>query len=300
MKKRSNLYEQFNAVSEKIKRYVLPIATIPVILSAAQFLLPSHFNYLTFFIPFSIFSVSAALWMFSRTSAYKALFRALSLIFLFHCLVFPFSYLVLLKNDSESLIIDDDVFQSVNKNAYNELLVNYQPAVTDTIVRVINECLKDKSAINKDANLVDNKNLLKCANYFLRLDIMKTAEIRYLAFNAYNMTGNRLFEVNIRQDDLPDGLVYNRAIKDYLQFVLQMQLKKKQDFFVEQEKIKKKDVWTFNRILPYSLNIFNSKSIKPVSALANIIVTLHQFSVILIGFGIVAALVRDIFVKNNS
>jgi hypothetical protein len=245
--------------SSRNDRRMVKIFLFIFIVQAAFFLILTATENLSFAVAFfTILTVGVSTFI-SFHTRYKLLFRTFALFVFFHILFFPWIYLKLLKNDPNAIIIDNDVYKVVNSQASDDIINKYEPVKIEQNISVL-KSLVDKypELVNRNFEWLAEDNVLITEKYVVRLtEYDPERPIRELIF--YDKVGNQSTTISFRNYEIMTSKVEKSSIKDFFNTLINYYASKRSEFYLESSKIKSRDIWTFNRILPYSVNIFMRK-----------------------------------------
>jgi hypothetical protein len=285
-----------NAISESLKvrlMAIFPILLMILIIGFAIHVFDINKSILT---SIAMLLIAATLYFIKKPEKYNLLIKAFSILILFHFLIFPWIYVSILDLDNQSIIIDNDVFKTVDIQAKIDLVDNYEPQKISDQNLILEQVINSPNTL-KLSDWISDDQLVSIGNYWIRLEKPQDSENFWYRLVSYKKTDGKLFtDISFRLDILNKD-IDNSNLKDLGEILLNKNNHQLQDLNAEQLKIKNKYIWTYARILPYSINIFNSKNIKPVSGFANIIVFLHQLFIGVLVLGLIAALSRDLITK---
>ncbi|MES2807315.1 MAG: hypothetical protein V4619_01735 [Bacteroidota bacterium] len=287
-----------NKLKSKLERVSIFASLIGFAIATSSSLfgiIPSA-KHIPYLLPIGIFGFSVALYFVASKSKFVALLRATAILMFLHALVFPFIYLLLISINPKSISFDEEIYQNVVQIAASDLNINYSPKELNRRIEVIKSFITDSTVLNHSIEWLDNGNLIVSDSHIITVNQENTLPDKGgYTVDFYNKSGSKISTIFLRYNDF--SLKDCKDVKDFLKSILAMENVKLANYVIESKAIESKDIWTFNRVLPYSINIFNSKVIKPISGLANLIVFIHQILVVVITIGIIAAIVRDIFIK---
>ncbi len=270
-----------------------------------------------FFLAVSIFLLSIALvfnlnqlWLFFFLSVSLSLLflrikrrplnnliKISALFILVHIVIFPLFYLTQLKKDSKSFEFDNYIKSIEKDNALNYIRSNLKPNEIENKLELIEELLRD----NHD-------------NLYLKLSKIYDSN-RIYPLNNFSFTGRinefekgppgtgskyerliHIYDINgVHQKDLVEyvGNVQDTiqgSLFNFLSLEKGILENKLNAFSILNHEIEKQEkFWTYPRILPYVINIFNTDNIKPKSRAANILFFTHNFIVVVFIIGLLGS-----------
>ncbi|MBK7884531.1 MAG: hypothetical protein IPJ81_12660 [Chitinophagaceae bacterium] len=228
---------------------LIPIAIIIVLLC----------NYNSdFILLFILLLICFGIYIISSKTKFKQLLRLLALFLLLHLIIFPVIYIALLKYDSDSFEFDKGVLNSEKNNSLVEINSKYVPIDLENNIKLIDKILLiDSSKLNLPFEILHDGNLLLVKNYIFGLQLTHgiPPQMFTTVFSIYDSTGKFISMLNENDDN--NSLNFNGSIHDFIN-------KKKNDYQTKlancnkdiRRVIEKEDIWSYRRIISYSINIF--------------------------------------------
>jgi hypothetical protein len=238
--------------------------------------------------------IFAILGIVSKKNKIKALllFGAASFFFL-HLLIFPLIYSFLLKNDSNCIIINKEILSNEKSNALSELTNRFTPDVKSERIKLIDKLLLNlKKSTDTTINYL-NQNIILLDSFFIaRKDtFIRTGNepgngINEQAILIFSNDGHLI--TSLHESSLYKFYSKKIRLSEYLIKFRDFYKEKVESYMLEKEGITtKNNIWSYTRILPYSINIFTTDHFKPISRSANIIYNIHYYLV----WGIILTLI---------
>ncbi|WP_114937567.1 hypothetical protein [Mucilaginibacter endophyticus] len=244
-----------------------------------------------------VLSIALLLFFVGKNTRFRSLLRAISILIFFHMLVFPWIYLTIITVNPNAIVIDNDIFSSVNSQLKADIKENYRPEEIERSLDMLNRMDSSKEIKNFKLDWLISGNLYFIDGYALKITNSEIPERNWSNLTIYDKSGRLIEDFGFKNYDFLSGDIDDGTLHDLLSKMINDTKSKQKSYLSETLKIKNKEIWTYDRILPYSINIFNSKTIKPISGFANILVFLHQIFVVVLTLGTIAALTRDILMK---
>lgn len=258
--------------------------------------------YNDFLISFMILFVSYSLFFFSISTKYSKLMKSVSLLIFFHFIIFPWLYVILIKNYPKSFKIDSDINEVELVNANNDLHQKLNPiklSVSDSILESITESFE--TCLDSTFKFINSDNILYIENYSLHKSLhwekgpppTRNASLvicdndggSILKIDAHNSGGNLPEDVSIR-------FFLTEKRKEYCDLIT--------EYKSRLNKIKSNDVWYYSNVLPYTINVFDSPNFKPISKISNFLMFAHKAIVLIFLFGIVYSNIHTLFLYKNK
>lgn len=229
----------------------------------------------------------------------KLLCYSISLFVLFHLVVFPLCYFGLIKYDKKSIQIKNEVISGEKESAVNDLESEYRPTHMANNAHMLDTLLSiNQSYLDTPVAFIYADNILAIKGYFiaksdtmLRTDSPRPAED---CIALYDSSGKLLVKLYGLTKESSSTRLYE-LMSEYKSFYK----RQTSSFAIKKQQIlTEKGLWTYARILPFSLNIFNSDNIKPISKLASVVNYLHNFIVYSLLLTIIGTFLIDLLIKN--
>jgi hypothetical protein len=229
-----------------------------------------------------ITSVSIAIFIFSIGSIYSIALKSLSCLILIHLLVFPAVYTAMLREDPSSFSIDGDVKVLASRSAREDAIRKFDPVTSIFAINLIVRMFNSKSStLNNDTRKLENFNIVKIDTFLLYKSVMYLLPDTYdenagASLNICNSNGDLLVKIHgverlsnnlDTKAETLKGLLENKLIQ------LKGQIK---NYSIDNIAIKENRFWTYLRVLPHALNIFDVGNIVPKNDLANFLYMLHK------------------------
>lgn len=241
----------------------------------------------TTFLILIILSFSVYLYRVSKYEKYqkfKYAIACLSIMLILHLVVFPFLYILMLKNDPTSFEFKTAIQDNRKQLVLNEW-IDDSKNIPHKIKSLENIKFSNYSILNKQ--LKELKQLI-----FTESNILYTDYHLNLPSKTYNFTATiyifdkkgilkkRLYKVG-SQADL-DSVKLGSVISEDIN-----ELKKELNYYrVKKVELDKNNFWTFATLLPYSISSIFTGNMSPLTPMANILYTIHYVIIYCIGIGI--------------
>ncbi|MCS4301013.1 hypothetical protein [Chryseobacterium sp. BIGb0232] len=241
----------------------------------------------TTFLILIILSFCAYLYRVSKYEKYqkfKYTIACLSIMLTLHLVVFPFLYILMLKNDPASFEFKTAIHDNRKKLVLNEWIDNSK-SIPYEIKFLENLKLSNYSILNKQLKelkqLIFGQRNIIYTDYHLNLpsktyDFTATVYI----FDNKGILKKRLYKVGsqVELDSIKFGSVITEDINR-----LKNELKYYRDKKVE---LDRNNFWTFATLLPYSISSIFTGNMSPLTPMANILYTIHYVVIYCIGIGV--------------
>ncbi len=231
---------------------------------------------------------------------YKNLVIVFTLLVFIHLIVFPCIYLNFLSKEPNSFEFDSYIAKSEKEISLNKIVEFYSPDELLSKINLIDSVLIDdfgsldvklKQLISRDI-VATNK-----YSFFVDLDTSyetlgpgREPEIN-LSFDFIICDSNGKYIDEIERD-FSNSLSGDNSIKSFLNLRKDKYLYSFNNYIKVRKRIEQNDIyWTYDNLLPYSVNIFNTSNINPKTRIANYTVGFHKFLLVILGifFGILFA-----------
>jgi hypothetical protein len=231
----------------------------------------------------------------------KLLCYSVSLFVLFHLVVFPLCYYGLIKYDKKSIQIKNEVISGEKESAVSDLESEYRPTLMANNASILDTLLStNQPLLDTPLAFIYADNILTLNGYFiaksdtmLRTDMPRPANDCVALYDSKGKLAVKLY-----------GSVKERSSTRLYEFLSEFRnfYKSQTSSFAikRQQIVTEKELWTYARILPFSLNIFNSDNIKPVSKLASVVNYLHNFVVYSLLLTIIGTFLIDLLITNKQ
>lgn len=254
------------------------------------------------FITLIMLSVSLFLFLLALKLQYDLLLKTLSLFVLLHFIIFPYIYVILVKIDSKAFIFDTEIEKNELNTAEHELCDKYNLTVLSKGEGVTLHLLNSKSTyLDSSFNYLNNDNILSIDSFLLhKSTIYKNLGHPSAGFSTLSVCDKMgKFIVNLTGEfgnKISDELTLKQFLNNQLIAIKNANSKLE----IDKNKISKKEIWTYRRILAYSINIFETDNIKPKTRIANIIFFIHKFLVSLFVLGIIGTSFYEFLVEGKK
>lgn len=228
----------------------------------------------------------------SQLSKYKVLLRLLSIYILLHFIIFPVIYVFLITSNSKSFDIDTSITNNEKEIFSGEINDNYSPKLTSKLIQITNQIYKDScSLLDKNISYLEEGNIIVLNEYLITLTTISCDDSHprtCTLLNICDISGKAVIQ-NKHDNNMLVGS-FGGSVRDLVLKISRESVNKIQDFKKEKEKLKTNNkIWSYSRILPYSLNIYTTGNLQPKTKLSNIIFHIHQF---ILSVGIIGLIVN--------
>ncbi|MFD2100562.1 hypothetical protein [Flagellimonas iocasae] len=225
------------------------------------------------------------------------LIKISALFILIHIVIFPLFYLSQLKKDSKSFEFDNYIKNIEKDNALNDIRSNLKPNEIEKRLELIKELLSDGNEnLYLKLSEIYNSNQIYRLNNFLFIGRINEFEkgppgtgLKYeRLIYIYNIDGIHKKDIVEYVGSVQDTI--KGSLFNFLSLEKQILENKLSDFSSLNHEIEKQEnFWTYSRILPYVINIFNTDNIKPKSRSANFLFFTHNFIVVVFIIGLLGS-----------
>lgn len=241
----------------------------------------------TIFLILFILSFCAYLYRISKYEKYqksKYAISCLSIMLTLHLVVFPFLYVLMLKNDPASFEFKTAIHDNRKQSVLNEL-IDDSKNIPYNIKYLENLKLSNYTALNKQ--LKEFKKLIFTESSIIYTDFNFTIPNRshdltatIYIFDKKGVLKKKLYKggSQIGLDSTKFGSVITEDI-NYLKNELKY-------YKVKKAELDKNNFWTYATLLPYSISSIFTGNISPLTPMANILYTFHYIIIYCIGIGV--------------
>ncbi len=234
-----------------------------------------------------------------ETKKLKLLFKVCSLFIIFHFILFPIIYVILINTNSDSISIEDKIIRFEKKNKLANAKSIKEKIISDPErnkkFQIVRRLLREENdtLVKVDWKFVDNKRILFIDSFLIS------------GFTKYREIASDRVDKVIRVYDISgakktDLITYSE--EEVLSEILKEHLKeidaKKIDLENEIKKIEANKFWSYRQILPYTMNIVFTSNFNPQSRISNIIYFIHNLFIIGFLFSLITRLTRSAFKKS--
>lgn len=224
---------------------------------------------------------STGIYLYASKTRYKILLRVFAVYIFINFLIFPLLYLSLLKANPESFKIENSISKSEQTISISDLENSYSPKNLKSNLLVINTLLEETGAeLDVNISVLNNGNNIRTKLYSLSKDCHSVSSRRPMfkaCLNICDFTGNKIASIL----DKNEGCLLNPkevTVREFINLEKNKINKRIKQFDKEHKEIKEDyNYWTYNQLLPYSINTFSTGNIIPLSKLANYLFYLHFF-----------------------
>lgn len=275
--------------------------TIGIILAGTVLVFLSSIS-TDFFITIIILSVSVFLFLFALKSKYDLLLKTLSIFVIIHFLIFPYVYVLFLKHDPSSFSIDLEIEQNEILIAQQEIQEKYRINDLETTKGIIIKLLNNNNPyLDSTFNYINQDNIVFIDSVILHKTATYIEEgppsAGFSTLSICDIEGQNIANiVGEYGNNISKQLTIREFLKDELSKITETFSKLNHD----KKKIEDKNIWTYRKILAYSLNIFDTDNMKPITRFANAIFFFHKFFVVIFILGIIGSTFHDLLTKKEE
>jgi hypothetical protein len=217
---------------------------------------------------------------FRAKGTYKYIVKGFSIFFLFHLVLFPTVYLILINFNPHSFEFDNFIKSTEKK----QVLIKIENEFKQDDIKVDKTLLKElinykDSLIDSTINYLSSGNVVVLKDYIISYDrpfpIIDSGESPIDIFYICNSQGTL-----VSKFEIPNNYKEKPTLRVILRNYLNSFDIKESDFKRRKyEIVKLEKYWNYNNILAYSINIFSKDNIIPKSRIANVIFFIHHLLV---------------------
>lgn len=228
----------------------------------------------------------------------KSLFKLVVIFLIVHLVIFPFAYVLIINNDPKDIAIENTIEKNERVNALTDLNNFYNAKIIHSEIITVQTLLATKNnSLDSSTSYLNRGNILIFDTFMLyknNITKMYNRPYHIPQLVVCNINGKIISAITkeIRNEDLPLETI-NKFLAKHKKEITD---KYKRYNSKKNEVLRNKRIWTYSKILPYSLNIF-SGNIKPIGRLANIIHSLHIILVTIILLSMITSSLLDIYNK---
>lgn len=253
------------------------------------------------FITLIILAASTFLFLFALKSKFGLLLNTLSFFVLLHFIIFPYIYVILIKIDHKAFHVDTEIEKNELIIAEQELSEKYEMMIFSEGEKVSLRLLDSKSTyLDSSFNYLNNDNILSVDTFLLhKSTIYKNMGHPSAGFSTLSICDSKGINIVNLTGDYGNKISDELTLKEFLNQQLEAIRKNNNKLAADKEKIEEKDIWSYRRILAYSINIFETDNLKPKTKSANIIFFIHKFLVSLFILGIIGTSFYEFLIEGK-
>lgn len=254
-----------------------------LILGTASMILSRIYEDFIYFFFISI--VCVFIYLLSFRFKFKYFFKALSIFLFLHLIIFPSIYLALLNINPNSFEFDKNIFKNERETSILSINNKYKPKILKTKINILSSLLKENSkSLDSTLEYLNQGNLINAENFILGKDCLdifsrERPPTTSAVLKVNDIMGKQVVTIN----QSPEGCTFSdseRTIRLFIEEQKTLLQSKTTDFENNFKEITKDGkFWTYRQILAYSINIFLTGNMIPISRIANVIYFLHQLIV---------------------
>lgn len=218
--------------------------------------------------------------------------------FIFHFLIFPNLYIYLYHSSPKNILIDESTIEIEKNENLNELNKIYKPSDFEINNDILSYLILEKNSLLD--SLIDFKKNVRINNYEIK--IIEPPRRKPLA-GVIKRTPDNFHENKFKITSKENNYIYisellfpKKSLRENFKASLIGNKNKETEYLALKSKVIKGKTFSYHNILFYSLNIFNTDTIKPISKIANIIYFLHY---VIVYVFIITFLVNAIEIKKK-
>lgn len=245
--------------------------------------------------------ISIFVYLYAESSKYKWILKLLSIYIFINTIIFPLSYLLLLKSNPISFKVENQILNYEKGNSLSELNTNYNPQTLKKTISVVKEILEDTSKVlSQNISEINNGNIVFCGSYVISKDCASKVSTRPMYVGRINICNQKGENAAILIDK-NEGckLSYSdQSIRHYLSLKKNHLDNRLKDFVKERKTIEDdNNYWTYRQLLPYTISIFSTGNLTPISKIANLLFQAHKFFSNILMLTLLISLVQKEFGK---
>lgn len=245
--------------------------------------------------------LAGALFWYSTQSKFTLLLKIFSIFVLLHFIVFPYVYVVILKTAPKSFQIDSEIEDNELVIAQQEINERYELKIlengTDIALKLLNSM---DTYLDSSFHYLNNDNILYMDTFMLhKSTVYKDMGHPSAGFSTLSICNSKGQNMVNLIGEYGNCISDEMIISEFLSKQIKAIGKANSKLDLDKDKINNKDIWSYRRILAYSINIFDTDNLKPKSKLANIIFFIHKLIVWIFIVGIIGSALHD-FVNDNK
>ena len=261
-------------INEKIKEFIVP-SLVFLFISA---IISTDLLITLFFV-----LVLVLLFFLAPKSKSPLLLRTLSVFILFHFIVFPYLYVMLLKFDSNALVFDSVIEQNEITNAQKEIQENYeidQMLINKTVVLKL--LSSNNSYLDSSFQFINGDNIVFVDSFMLHKTYVYREKGPPIGWNGVSICDHKGQNLT-RLKGETNKLTIREFLAKELVGIEEISL----NLFSDQKRVDNKEIWSYRRILAYSINIFDTGNLNPKTKLSNLLFFIHKWLVKILLLGII-------------
>jgi len=267
----------------------------------------SIFTVLSFFLPdwFLAISISGAciiVYINTRKSRHKVFFRLCSLFVFFHCVVFPLIYVSILKTNENSFEFANTIAHFEKNEALVELNQDFKTTELIKTDSLLNYILNVKSSVlDSSLDFLQSRNFVLIGNIAASFvnELLPPGTDPSARIRISDNTGIILKDFSFS---------YSGKTRTSSILIRNILTKIKSDnkddidkFNITEYNINvKNDIWSYRKIVIYTLNVFFTTNMVPVSRTANIFFFIHHFVCIVFILGAISGLFQAKIISGDG
>lgn len=241
------------------------------------------------FLTLILLSLSIFIFFIATKSRYTLLLKTFAFFVLFHFVLFPYLYVILIKIDSKAFQIDSEIEKNELIIAEQELNEKYEITNLSKRENILKKMLASKSTyLDSTFNYLNNDNILIIDSLlFHKSYIYKKGGNRPRLYSTLSICNSKGKSIINLIGDYGDNISSDLTLKQFFNNQMKTIKTTNHKLIIDKDKIEEKDIWSYKRILAYSINIFETDNIKPKTKVANILFFIHRFLVAIFILGII-------------
>lgn len=212
----------------------------------------------------------------------KYAISCLSIMLILHLIVFPFLYILMLKNDPASFEFKTAIQDNRKQLVLNEW-INDSKNIPYEIKYLENIKLSNYTILNKQ--LKELKKLTFTANSIVHTDINFNISGRDFLATVYIFDNKGILKKKLYKNGSQTGLdsvKFGSIIDEDISY-----FKDELNYYqAKKVELDRNNFWTFATLLPYSISSIFTGNMSPLTPMANILYTLHYIIIYCIGIGV--------------
>jgi hypothetical protein len=221
--------------------------------------------------------IFGTIFLISYRAKHKLLLRLISVFGLIHFVMFPYIYIIFLNINSNSLLVNTNIVVNEKNAALKEINERYDPEQLNKDLLLIDSVIScDNLVLDSTLQYILDENMVIMDYYILHksfdISLNGPPPIDYLStIVVSNMAGKCIGEFSV------DRYEPESKLRDVFLSLKRSINERLNNYSIRKTQYEQYQIWNYSRILWYSINIFDSKSIVPNTRGANVIYFIHRF-----------------------
>jgi len=235
-----------------------------------------------------------------KTTSLKNLFKAISLFIVFHFIVFPIGYVILIHGNTNSIRIEENIIRNEKEIKLTEAYksneeydsLNQRENQNNVIQEILS--LENDSLHRIEWAAIDNKKLIILDSFFIKGYTQGRnipSDVVHKVITIYDKNGNKIVETITYSKSSTLAIVLTDILKE-----IDVE---KRNFHKRIKKIESDKFWSYRQILPYTMNILFTDNFIPHNKVANVIYFIHSLVIGIFLLTFMASLYQNYIVSKK-